>query len=218
MKISVVMPVTLQPYPGAAENREKDFIAAVKSFISQTHRDKELIIISDGDETVHDVLRKNFVNLRFINLVELPKQELFSGKIRQAGVDVADGELVCYLDSDDFIAPFHLSNIAACAEAMPDADWYYFNAFYKLKEFGNKITPFTVNLNTLQINTGCFAHKKNVNARWDVDINGNPNVGIGENVKFASQLIERHPKRKFIAGCGYFIQHYQVSKIEKAES
>ena len=52
-KVSVVMASYLGEYPGRTSNPEPKFIRAVKSFLSQTYENKELIICADGcDRTV----------------------------------------------------------------------------------------------------------------------------------------------------------------------
>ena len=46
MKISVIMASFLQM--GHKTNQDIKFVRAVKSFLNQTYKDKELIIVSDG--------------------------------------------------------------------------------------------------------------------------------------------------------------------------
>jgi len=95
------MPSFLGQYPDCASDRKKKFRRAVNSYLSQDYQDKELIIISDGcSETVN--LVKNFYQQKHIHLIEIKKQPLFSGNVRQAGINVAKGEIITYLDSDDF--------------------------------------------------------------------------------------------------------------------
>jgi glycosyltransferase involved in cell wall biosynthesis len=50
MKISVIMPCFLGEYEGCASNREQKLIRAIHSFNTQTHEDRELVIVSDGCE------------------------------------------------------------------------------------------------------------------------------------------------------------------------
>ena len=45
LKVSVVMASFLGEYSGAAKNRDKKFLRAVKSFKNQTYDNKELIIV-----------------------------------------------------------------------------------------------------------------------------------------------------------------------------
>jgi hypothetical protein len=117
-KISVIMPSYLGEYSTelttSAKNRETKFERAVNSFLYQTYRNSELIIISDGCHRTSDILKRRF--LRYLGnqiiLISLEKQPLFSGEVRNAGLRVATGNLVCYLDTDDMFGAKHLDSLS----------------------------------------------------------------------------------------------------------
>jgi len=48
MKISCIMPSFLGEYVNAAKNRDQKLVRAVNSFLKQTYKEKELIIVADG--------------------------------------------------------------------------------------------------------------------------------------------------------------------------
>lgn len=206
------MPSYLGEFPGCMPNREATFVSAVESFLNCNYC-SELIVVSDGCKRTIDILNKKYkyeIGKDKIIPVITHKHELFDGEVRQIGLNHSTGDWIAYLDSDDLLAPHHLANLAACVEGK-DLDWVYFNAFWYLKELNKQVIPFIPELKRGSINTGCIAHRKGVNARWDGFI------GKQENWHFIEQLLKNHPdKYKYIAGCGYLIQHAEVKKMEKA--
>lgn len=93
IKVSIVMPVY---------NEEKYLEDAVNSFASQTIADEcELICVDDGSSDNSLEILKTFHNNADINLVVLEQQNLGSGPARNAGMNVAQGEYIGFLDADD---------------------------------------------------------------------------------------------------------------------
>ena len=73
IKISIIMQVNLQNYPGSRENAINKFIRSVKSFQEQTYKNSELIIVADDDTKVHQIYNKYFSknnNIKFIFLID----------------------------------------------------------------------------------------------------------------------------------------------------
>ena len=48
----------------------------------------------------------------------------FSGQVRQCGLSIAKGDVVCYLDSDDMFKEGHLH---AISKNFKDNDWIFFD-------------------------------------------------------------------------------------------
>jgi glycosyltransferase involved in cell wall biosynthesis len=123
MKISVIMQSYLGDYPGSRTNPEEKFIRAVRSFLDQTHDDKELIIISDGCRITESLYYNYFKNIgQSIKFHYLEKSgpnmfeningsKLFRGTPKKIGCEIASGDIISYLDSDDFILKNRLSDI-----------------------------------------------------------------------------------------------------------
>ncbi len=94
--VSTIIPV----YNRAAMLRE-----AVASVLAQTWRPIEIIIVDDGssDSTVHaaEDLQSQHPEITHI----LRQKNSGPGPARQAGADIAQGEFVQFLDSDDLLLP-----------------------------------------------------------------------------------------------------------------
>lgn len=100
----------------------------------------EIILIddgsNDGSETLCDLYLKNYSEV--IKVIHKVNGGLSSA--RNAGLDIADGRYVCFLDSDDMIADGFIDDMLSFIEKEPDFIHFSFcfenNGNYKLK--GNK--------------------------------------------------------------------------------
>lgn len=134
MKISVIMQSFLGDYPGSRSLPKEKFLRAVNSFLTQEHVDKELIIIADGCEITKKMFELYYSNhdqIKFCYLHrDLNKEKSmyvvnhkitsFRGLPRQLGVEIATGDLIAYLDSDDIMLPKRLSDINLFWEKLPE--------------------------------------------------------------------------------------------------
>lgn len=124
MKISVVIPVY---------NVEKYLEKCVKSILNQTHKELEILLVDDGatdaSGSLCDELAKGDERIRVIH-----KANGGLSDARNAGLAVATGEYVCFIDSDDWIEP---ETLQKAMEAMEDADlviWGYRKDFVDDRE------------------------------------------------------------------------------------
>lgn len=134
MKISVVMQVFLGEYPNARSMPKEKFLRAVNSFISQTHEDKELVIVSDGCEItkkMYELYYAENTDIKFCYLHRNLEKEksmysvednkiTYRGLPRQLGCDIATGDLITYFDSDDIMLPSRLKDIAEFWKDLPE--------------------------------------------------------------------------------------------------
>jgi len=127
MKVTVIMASFLSPYPGSASNPEKKFIRAVNSFKSQSYKDTELIIVSDGCEKTNALYDQHYHKDDNIFLISIPKQPLYSGEMRNVALKQASGDIVCYLDADDVIGKKHIEMIVE--QFTDEVDWVYYNDY-----------------------------------------------------------------------------------------
>lgn len=134
-KIAVIMPSYLGDYPGAGTNRVSKFLRAVDSFIDQPYQEKRLIIVADGCDKTWKLYENRYKKNPSIFCITIPKQPVFSGKVRQAGIDYINKtwnpDIIAPLDNDDYLLPYHLDNIELF---MADNDFIYSNEFYMVKK------------------------------------------------------------------------------------
>lgn len=122
MKLSFVMQSYLGDYPGSRSNPIEKFNRAVNSFINQTNPNWELIIVSDGCKITEEQYMLNFtdeprIKFKFVEPAENRMYENNDGVVfhrgypRQVGVEMATGDWIGYVDSDDFIMNSAVSNL-----------------------------------------------------------------------------------------------------------
>lgn len=204
-KISVIMPSYLGEYPGCASDRVLKFHRAVQSFINQDYQDKELIIVSDGCPlTISESLTYYAHTNIFVYSSE--KQPMFSGNVRDLGLKKSTGDIVCYLDTDDYFGNNHLSHLAAAFTHYPDMDWVYYNdtvVYYNHPETKEKwiFSEREVNLHRGEIGTSSIAHR-----RMD-DISWSGCDGYGHDWAFVNRLIELNKKHMKIGQSEYYVCH-----------
>jgi glycosyltransferase involved in cell wall biosynthesis len=94
---------------------------AIESALAQTHPRVEIIVVDDGstDETA-DVLARYHGRL-----TSLRQTNRGLAAARNAGLRVAGGDYVAFLDADDVLAPSKLAEQAAVLDRDPQIGWTY---------------------------------------------------------------------------------------------
>lgn len=205
MKISVIMASFLS-MPNRT-NLEAKFKRAINSFLKQTHDDKELIIVADGCEKTMQIYNENFILHNNIKLIPIPKQPLYSGIMRNIAYEVAEGEIITYLDADDVIGKNHLKTILDQFD-MNELDWVYYNDYMTLDKDFKKLHVRLVEPRYASIGTSSISHK-------------NPNImkngqylkfstGYGHDFVFVMKLASLGTKfEKLEKMPEYIVCHYQ---------
>jgi glycosyltransferase involved in cell wall biosynthesis len=205
IKISVVMASYLDTYKDSAEDRIRKFNRAVQSFFSQSYDNTELVVVADGcPHTANELLKYQSPKIK---LIQLEKQPLFSGVVRNTGCFMASGDVICYLDTDDFLGTNHLQNIASNFEEDNSLAWAYFNDYviYRFNPVSNEVLSKAereVDLFKGMIGTSSIAHRRFANINW---INCD---NYGHDWTFVkNKLIDTNLKHKKINGCEYNVCH-----------
>lgn len=197
------MPVYLGEYEGCASDREEKFQRAILSVIESKYKNIELVIIGDScsqsEEMLEDVLKSQKEAskdiIKFFNFKE--KQPLFSGSLRSKGLELATGEIIIYLDSDDMFGANHIKMVVdqIVSEKL---DWCYFNDFIQTEK-GLNVRD--VELEHGLSGTSCIAHLRENSPNWD-DCDG-----YGHDWKFIEKLISWSDNYDKIYGASYIVCH-----------
>lgn len=95
--ISIVMPV---------KNGEKFIGASICSVIAQTYQNWELIIVNDhSSDNTRQLVREYMVSEKRIRLITLKGRKTGAAYSRRCAVNMASGEWIAFLDSDDTWSP-----------------------------------------------------------------------------------------------------------------
>lgn len=141
MKVSVIMQSYLGEYPGSRSNPVFKFHRAINSFLNQTYKNAELIIVSDGCDITHSEYFSNYKDNDLIKYAYIDKSNrmyeksnnttYYRGLPRQIGIEIATGEIICYFDTDDFLMPNHLETIISMWNIVYDScDWIVNTAWF----------------------------------------------------------------------------------------
>lgn len=110
--VSIVIPVY---------NRAGPVIEAVQSCIEQTWRPIEIVVVDDGSKDSPEAGLARFGDK--VRLIRKPNGGVASA--RNLGIDLAQGDLVHFLDSDDLLTPHSVESKVAAFTALPDAELCY---------------------------------------------------------------------------------------------
>lgn len=111
MKVSVIIPIY---------NSEKYFARCIKSVFGQTYSDLEIILVDDGSKDksgdMCDLYAEENNRVRVIH-----KANGGLSSARNAGLEMSTGDVIFFLDSDDYISSECISNLVKDMERF-DAD------------------------------------------------------------------------------------------------
>lgn len=122
-KVSIIVPVY---------NVEKYVEACVESLRTQSHQNIEILLVDDGAKDnsprICDSLAKEDTRIRVIH-----KPNGGAASARNAGIDAATGEYLCFVDGDDLVEKEYVRHLLCTAEEA-EADITVCSLFYLTKK------------------------------------------------------------------------------------
>lgn len=194
MKVSIIIPCSLAPRKHAAIDGESKLVRAVHSALNQDYGDIEVIVVSDGCKRTVEIINEYFIS-EDLRLIEIPKQQPFSGNVRNAGIEASTGDLICYLDADDYLGGDHVSTIVK----QFVGDWVWFN---DMTLQGDEFKERDCSLKLGLCGTSNIAHLKSMNARWKA-----VNAYSKDDWSFIQELIKESPSSVKIETPAYVVCH-----------
>lgn len=129
MKTEIFFSIIIPTY-----NRAGLIRRTIQSVFNQTYKNFEVIIVDDGstDNTMEVV-----GNFEFKNLFYYKTKNLERGAARNYGVDMAKGDYITFLDSDDLLYSNYLSNAKVALEkySLP----VFFHQGYEIKKIDGRV-------------------------------------------------------------------------------
>ena len=118
--ISVIIPVY---------NVEKYVGKCLSSLVEQTFRDFEIIAVNDGSTDASPEILRHFER-KYENITVVDQSNAGMSQARNAGMKLARGEYLAFVDSDDYVAPTYLEELHdACVQFDADISccYYYYH-------------------------------------------------------------------------------------------
>jgi len=199
LTFSIVMPVYLGAYKGAAKDRERKFVRSILSVLNQTYPSWELIIISDGCQKSIDIIMENeFLEDPRIKAYKINRGDLWDGLPRNAGILKSTKDYILYLDADDEYRSNYLRNLAD-EMFQNEADWYYVDDFIYAKG-GYEVRKAEIN-KLGHCGTSNVIHSRSLNVSWPKKGNYAHDFFFINTLKAASKNYKR------LDTVGYVVQH-----------
>lgn len=115
----------------ATYNRKSLIANAIKSVLNQTFEDWQLIIIDDGSsDNTRDVVQE-FIKNHETKISYHYQLNKGRSAARNKGISMAKGEFTCFLDSDDYFLPNHLSIFHEVIKLHHYNDYFYYGHTYE---------------------------------------------------------------------------------------
>ncbi len=193
MKFSVIMASLLSDYPGSATGKDKKLCRAIESVLKQTYSNLELIVVADGCSLTTHIISKQFTDKR-IKLIQVERKELWSNTARNAGLNIAKGKYIIYLDIDDYYGENHLRIIDN--QMTGEENWLYYN---DLRWNGTEFIERQIDVTLYgHCGTSNICHASRLGLKWE-------KPGYGHDFLFIKQL--RKFEGKKIETPEYFVCH-----------
>ncbi|EDP71785.1 hypothetical protein FBALC1_04837 [Flavobacteriales bacterium ALC-1] len=125
-------------------NKAEYISDCIKSALSQTFEDYEIVIINDGstDNSISVVEKFNSQKIQLFH-----QDNAGASIARNNGANLATAEYIAFLDADDVWKPNHLACIKASIDLYPNAGLFANNYFIKHNQ--NHIAPAKLNFNVI---------------------------------------------------------------------
>lgn len=102
--ISIIVPIY---------NSEKTLTRCLDSIFCQTYQDFELILVDDGSQDTSSSIIKQYA-ANHNHIVAIHKDNGGVSSARNMGLEVCNGEYICFVDSDDYLEPDYLEDLYNC--------------------------------------------------------------------------------------------------------
>lgn len=125
--ISIIVPVF---------NAEKFLIACIESILSQSYSNWELILVNDGSSDNSPRICDTYA-IKDSRIKVIHKDNQGVSKARNSGLEIASGEYICFIDSDDAIDLHLFENVLPYIEKQIDCIVYGYDRIHngKLEKF-----------------------------------------------------------------------------------
>lgn len=204
--VSIIIPVY---------NTEQFLEECLNSIVNQTYKNLEIILINDGSTDSSLEICKKYQQ-KDKRIILISQENKGAGVARNKGLDIAKGEYITFVDSDDFVNLKMIETfLKACLNnnvlvALANYYQYVNNIDKKLNirfEINNEIIDSNLSVKCLKSSMACsnFYHKSVVQ---DIRFPGT----FSEDCRFWYEVISKHPKIAYIYEPLYYYRQNTSSR------
>lgn len=138
----------------AVYNADKYISRCIESVLAQTFSDWELILVDDGSKDSSLSICETFAK-KDKRIIVISQDNSGPSTARNKGIEIARGEYICFVDSDDWVEPSFLETYINEIEIYDIA----FMGFTREDEIGNTLNSYAENINTKNLTLNDFVSK-----------------------------------------------------------
>lgn len=112
-------------------NKEKTITRTIQSVLDQSYSNFEIIIVNDGSTDDSLKIAHTFTDQR-IKIIDKPNRGVSSA--RNCGIDHADGDMIAFLDADDYWDEKYLQLFSLAIKEYPVAKLFFCDFIYNGRE------------------------------------------------------------------------------------
>lgn len=186
--ISIIVPIY---------NSEKTLACCIDSIVSQTYQDFELLLINDGSTDHSEFICLNYVKQYGDKVKYYVKNNGGVSSARNYGIEQANGEYICFVDSDDYVDAAYLE-VLHNSLIKYKVDFSMCDVYAKLRNKTNEvinlydkndIVTAIISNQYSQLNRGPYC--KLFLKRIIDDLRFNENIYLGEDTLFCIEYAKR---------------------------
>lgn len=208
VRLSIIVPVY---------NVEEFLPRCLDSIVAQTFVDFECILVDDGSPDESGKICDDFA-LRDSRFCVIHQENAGVGSARNAGLAVARGGWITFVDPDDWIEPDLYKN-AFSAVAEKDADFVYWNCISFGDGQNEEILP--INAGDIVVEKLYYLHGVVWRAIYKKTLLSENGISFAENIPFSEDMpfvykslaVAKKPYCIGICGYHYFIRNNSATRI-----
>lgn len=214
LRVSFIIPIY---------NAKKYLECCVGSVLNQTYKQFELILVDDGSIDGSSEICDNYAG-KDSRIKVVHKSNGGVSSARNAGIDLAIGDYVLFIDADDYVSPTMCKNLVSYTDELTDI---IISGF--IKDFGKK-------QETIKVSDNICCSVDNLKQNFDLyyrlpllnspcaklykrsllkDIRFNSNVSMGEDFLFNLECYKRSNNIKFIPNADYYYNCTNIGSATK---
>lgn len=183
----------------ATKDRRRFIPQAINYFLAQDYRQRELIILDDGDNPVQDLI-PNYPQIRYLRL----DRQFRLGVKRNILCSLAAGEIILFWDDDDWYSPARVScQIAPILSGEADLTALGQGLMLNLEDckFWRSSTQLHEQMWYLGVYGGTMAFHRSI---WDNGMRFT-DEGLGEDAVFIREVLKKGARLKKVENNGLFV-------------